>query len=775
MGRMRLVAIGIAVGVVAFASIVEAQTDPSRGELETRQAEIESELKSLIDRIGELTERGTEIEERQEYVERILELRDQLEVLGPKTPLPFRLVEIDGPPDDPGYSAGATGYSYTFKRQVSLGNQPFECEYYGSYRVASAPTVILPGRAFELEMESIVEATGHYCTPTENRIAIFLGALDRVHLVTPAQTQSKSRLTLRLEPICSGRDDRWAGDLLFFYRVEATSSSDSGDIDIRVSAPEGITKDLDCARQIEAAGDRAMYISAMSFLPERGVYRGDYHAQSSNDGATIRLQFKFSSWMVGSIDLVYRTVNENGSWIAVLPAYKHPEDLLRPPREGSSDTLAAKQEPLGPEEAPELAPIPAPVPVPAPASQSRNERLRTSTVFATPETAADDLPGSPDASPPTALRVADVVSLPAQSAKTALESDGFAVDIEVGAPAHSRIDAFRVASQIPAAGIEAKPGDRIRLTIHGDWVAPTVGVPDLFGLQAAEAKRLLANQGLTADISVGAAARRVEDEFTVSLQVPSPMTEADRGDTVRVTIHGRYEAPQSTVDTTQSDGSLDRSPGRSTQGQLPGKGPVSWNTGSLHRGPTLRDFQSGAPQECRQACSVDERCVGFNWGNFTPPAWATGPLAKKLPSRCRLLAGITGKMECQDPGLECVSGVKEGSSLTTGGGESSSEPNVTGLEGVWQSTWGPIDFSVRPDGTVRGSYGRRNGRIVGNFDGRVLEGVWVKDIADQCSTRRDGSGYWGRARFELDPQTGEFAGVYGNCDGPMTSKWKIYR
>ncbi len=41
--------------------------------------------------------------------------------------------------------------------------------------------------------------------------------------------------------------------------------------------------------------------------------------------------------------------------------------------------------------------------------------------------------------------------------------------------------------------------------------------------------------------------------------------------------------------------------------------------------------------------------------------------------------------------------------------------------------------------------------------------------------RRDGSGYWGQVRFEFDSQTSVFTGVYGNCDGPMTSKWKIYR
>lgn len=86
------------------------------------------------------------------------------------------------------------------------------------------------------------------------------------------------------------------------------------------------------------------------------------------------------------------------------------------------------------------------------------------------------------------------------------------------------------------------------------------------------------------------------------------------------------------------------------------------------------------------------------------------------------------------------------------------------LNGVWASDFGDIRLSEK-QGEVSGSYVTDDGRIIGTFDGAVIEGFWVETASDYtCETTKLGSAHWGRVRFELNRAGTGWTGIWSHCD-----------
>jgi len=124
----------------------------------------------------------------------------------------------------------------------------------------------------------------------------------------------------------------------------------------------------------------------------------------------------------------------------------------------------------------------------------------------------------------------DVLGKPYDAARTALVKAGFEVPEPVTEVSDE--DPNTVLKQVPAAGVEAKDGSVVRLTIAEPL---SVEVPKLKGLYLSGAKKKLAEFGLTPG-----RIRRVEDpergENYVLRQDPSPGDKVQPGTEVEITV-----------------------------------------------------------------------------------------------------------------------------------------------------------------------------------------------------------------------------------------------
>ncbi len=94
------------------------------------------------------------------------------------------------------------------------------------------------------------------------------------------------------------------------------------------------------------------------------------------------------------------------------------------------------------------------------------------------------------------------------------------------------------------------------------------------------------------------------------------------------------------------------------------------------------------------------------------------------------------------------------------------------IAGTWEATYGRIELSVLPDGSIGGRYPERNGRMFGTLANGVLTGYWVEDVsAQRCRTAIDNSPYWGRFVFRFGPGYEAFLGKWGYCDSVPSSDW----
>lgn len=102
--------------------------------------------------------------------------------------------------------------------------------------------------------------------------------------------------------------------------------------------------------------------------------------------------------------------------------------------------------------------------------------------------------------------------------------------------------------QTPASGTMIGSGNTITMLIY-TFVADTLKVPKLNGVQLSEAKRILDGKGLLMSPYLGDAAPKKSTEGMVYKQDPNPGKEISNGATVLVWVYGGYEMPQPIVTT----------------------------------------------------------------------------------------------------------------------------------------------------------------------------------------------------------------------------------
>jgi uncharacterized caspase-like protein len=101
----------------------------------------------------------------------------------------------------------------------------------------------------------------------------------------------------------------------------------------------------------------------------------------------------------------------------------------------------------------------------------------------------------------------------------------------------------------------------------------------------------------------------------------------------------------------------------------------------------------------------------------------------------------------------------------------SAAPVVT-IGGTWSTSFGVMTFPDIVEGPVRAPYQMDSGRILGEFDGSVLNGYWIEaGSAQRCDTQRDGSYYWGRVRYLFNDDLNSFTGMWGYCEAAPEEGW----
>jgi eukaryotic-like serine/threonine-protein kinase len=137
---------------------------------------------------------------------------------------------------------------------------------------------------------------------------------------------------------------------------------------------------------------------------------------------------------------------------------------------------------------------------------------------------------------PEKVEVPDVTGLLRSSAESRLESAGLDVDV-VEEESDQRED--EVIRQSPAGGTQADRGDTVTITVSKG--KEQVNVPDVKGLSASDAARMLRNAGLSAVRRERTVKDQSQDGVVID-QRPGAGTDVDRGASV-VVIIGRYEQP----------------------------------------------------------------------------------------------------------------------------------------------------------------------------------------------------------------------------------------
>lgn len=93
------------------------------------------------------------------------------------------------------------------------------------------------------------------------------------------------------------------------------------------------------------------------------------------------------------------------------------------------------------------------------------------------------------------------------------------------------------------------------------------------------------------------------------------------------------------------------------------------------------------------------------------------------------------------------------------------------VSGAFSSNEGKMDF--HKSGPRVAHYSHENGRIIGDFSGKVLSGYWAQTgSARKCASEKDGSYYWGRIFFTFDEAFDSFKGFWGYCDREPLSPWQ---
>ena len=112
---------------------------------------------------------------------------------------------------------------------------------------------------------------------------------------------------------------------------------------------------------------------------------------------------------------------------------------------------------------------------------------------------------------------------------------------------------------------------------------------------------------------------------------------------------------------------------------------------------------------------------------------------------------------------------------------SASAQNWPDIAGHWETTFGPLDFTVTDlkddkgaviGKTAKAPYKEEGGTVSGELRGSTLVGYWHEpESSKKCATQRAGTWYWGRIEFVFDADAKTYAGTWGYCDEAPERGW----
>lgn len=121
-----------------------------------------------------------------------------------------------------------------------------------------------------------------------------------------------------------------------------------------------------------------------------------------------------------------------------------------------------------------------------------------------------------------------------------LEKAGLVVQLQGGAPAPSKEEAFTVQQQDPVPGARVKQGEAIQVTLYSGFIEQVI-LPTLLRMDAETARKALENLGLGVAFAGGEPAPEEDLSFRVASQTPAPGDRMDQGEVVTVVLYGPYE------------------------------------------------------------------------------------------------------------------------------------------------------------------------------------------------------------------------------------------
>ncbi|MBC8872688.1 MAG: PASTA domain-containing protein [Planctomycetes bacterium] len=141
------------------------------------------------------------------------------------------------------------------------------------------------------------------------------------------------------------------------------------------------------------------------------------------------------------------------------------------------------------------------------------------------------------------MAVPDVAGLPAAEASKQVKDAGFMPKFQYGESAPSPEKSFHVYSQSPRPGTRSLAGSTVEVKIYAEYKTPSVLVPNVSGLAAAEASQRVKDAGLTPDFTYGKTAPTTGQAYRAYQQSPHAAARADKGTVVRITLYGKAKPP----------------------------------------------------------------------------------------------------------------------------------------------------------------------------------------------------------------------------------------
>jgi hypothetical protein len=478
-------------------------------------AELAEELKRLQAQAPEMTKPGVAISDRKQYADRILKLREMLELAPVKPVLLLTSASLDGS----GISKGpVTVFSNQQEGEWRL--KPFAPGAFFSdqstqtaWRMES--TLALP-KQIALGEDFTIGVCG--TATLQNKGGTAPRAADRLQLsteisVSPGSNYARSYQQFSLPP-APGQEVLQAQVSQILFRFDAASSKPPSSYVYRAEARQA-GEDQNESRLMNPNGVRrfnpgppAGLVFTFGARVEQGLLGTDTTIDAPPAAFTVRIEQA----------MFYGLTTPDSGMITLHESSFRTWDLVyRVPKAG--ETVATLN------------------PAPPAACQARGIGGVVAPVSAVPPAPG---PVQANASPNAAVVIADLRGRPAGEAASVLRDAGLVVRPRIGAAAPSATAANTVASLAPSPGTAVQRGSAVELVLHGPYAAPATraSVPLLEGLSAAEAKAAVERAGLKIRPAIGPAAASVEAVNRVQSQSPAAGTSLAQGTEVNVVVFG---------------------------------------------------------------------------------------------------------------------------------------------------------------------------------------------------------------------------------------------